>query len=450
MRSIAELDGLIKEQNKKCEESGELLKTAQNNREKALAEYEKAKRENSGEIEKTENLSKKNTTALFAAVSLIITAAVLFLLLKLPFLSSVTNGAKAAFTGPYGSAYKPFFAVAAALFAVTLVLFICGAGKKLKIASAVVSAAAFLALIGSNSGVGMLLLFVIAFSVVLNLILKLVRKAVFKADAGRANIYVLLHGKKRADSAKLNISLAEKKYLAADSKCKQAEKEADAAKDALTALQNEKTGVLSRDTAKKAAADYPANAVFAYAAFVNAFALTGEMDDEFFALRAKMEKDTPEQMYNFALGLLANNIDGSEFLRLLQLSLNAGYTPAKAAYGKVLSQISAAAGSGNYAAAYAMLTPLIEAGSAEALTIKLQLDDNKAAADTRIRAEKTRKAAEDYAKKQMADINYSHRQILGEMKAMHDFQKFADFSLNLQLNDIASNGVKIKTPLFDW
>ncbi len=450
MRTIAELDRLIEAQNRKLQENTEALKEAQISKEKAFSEHEKIKRENSGEIEKTENLSKKNTTALFAAVSLIITAAVLFLLLKLPFLSSVTNGAKAAFTGPYGSAYKPFFAVAAALFTITLALFICGAGKKLKITGAIVSAAAFLALIGSNSGAGMLLFFIIVSAVILNFIFKLVRKAVFKADAGRANIYVLLHGKKRADSAKLKISLAEKKYLAADSKCTQAEKETNAAKDALTALQNEKTGVLSCDTAKKAAADYPENAVFAYAAFVNAFALTGEMADEFFALRSKMEKDTPEQMYKFALGLLANNIDGSEFLRLLQLALNADYTPAKAAYGKVLSQISAAAGDGNYAAAYAMLEPLIEAGSTEALTIKLQLDDNKAAADARLRAEKARKAAEDYARKQMADINYSHQQILGEMKAMHDFQKFADFSLHLKLNDIVSNGIKIKTPLSDW
>lgn len=121
-----------------------------------------------------------------------------------------------------------------------------------------------------------------------------------------------------------------------------------------------------------------------------------------------------------------------------------GCEPARTALGGALAQISNAAGAGNYAAAYALLQPLIEAGSTEALTVKLQLDNNRQAEAARQQAEQARKEAAAAAIRQAAQISAAQQAVLGEMAAIRQNQEFGQQMMYYALEDARHRGIKVR------
>ena len=124
--------------------------------------------------------------------------------------------------------------------------------------------------------------------------------------------------------------------------------------------------------------------------------------------------------------------------------MNKGFDAARSALGKALTQISDAAGRGDYAAAYAILQPLIDAGSTDALNIKLQLDNNRIAENAREEVKKARKAAEMRALEQNARLSAAQQAVLREMTAMRQNQEFSQFLMLGALEDARHNGVKVR------
>lgn len=212
----------------------------------------------------------------------------------------------------------------------------------------------------------------------------------------------------------------------------------------LAALETEKQGVALYAKACETAAGYPGTAVKAYGMFLDAYRMTDEMGQAFFDLRAKMEQEDGETLYQFALAFCAEKGDTYTFLRLLQLAVNKGCDAARGVLGKALSQISAAAGSGDYATAYAIVQPLIDAGSTEALNVKLQLDNNRIADNARAEMEKARKAAAMQALEHNARLSAAQQAVLREMSAMRQNQEFSQFIMLGALEDARLNGVKVR------
>lgn len=192
------------------------------------------------------------------------------------------------------------------------------------------------------------------------------------------------------------------------------------------------------------AADYPNSAVKAYNRFVKSYFILGETGQEFFELRSKMENEEKDNLFKFALEFCEDGGDPYEFLRILQLSLNKGCEEAKTLLGKVFAQISAAAGNGEYEKAYSLLQPLIEAGSADALNIKLQLDNNQIAMQARLTAEKARKEAFEASLRQNAMLSAAQQSVLREMTAIRQNQEFAQTLMLNTIEDARFHGIKIK------
>lgn len=157
-----------------------------------------------------------------------------------------------------------------------------------------------------------------------------------------------------------------------------------------------------------------------------------------------MENEEKDNLFKFALEFCEDGGDPYEFLRILQLSLNKGSEEAKTLLGKVFAQISAAAGNGEYEKAYSFLQPLIEAGSADALNIKLQLDNNQIAMQARLTAEKTRKEAFEASLRQNAMLSAAQQSVLREMSAIRQNQEFAQALMLNTIEDARLHGIKIR------
>ena len=124
--------------------------------------------------------------------------------------------------------------------------------------------------------------------------------------------------------------------------------------------------------------------------------------------------------------------------------MNKGCDAARGVLGKALSQISAAAVSGDYATAYAIVQPLIDAGSTEALNVKWQLDNNRIADNARAEMEKARKAAAMQALEHNARLSAAQQAVLREMSAMRQNREFSQFIMLGAPEDARLNGVKVR------
>lgn len=91
-----------------------------------------------------------------------------------------------------------------------------------------------------------------------------------------------------------------------------------------------------------------------------------------------------------------------------------------------------------------MLQPLIEAGSTEALTVKLQLDNNRQAEAARQQAEQARKEAAAAAIRQAAQISAAQQAVLGEMAAIRQNQEFGQQMMYYALEDARHRGIKVR------
>lgn len=210
------------------------------------------------------------------------------------------------------------------------------------------------------------------------------------------------------------------------------------------APETEKQGVALYAKACETAAGYPDTAVKAYGMFLDAYRMTDEMGQAFFDLRAKTGQEDGETLYQFAPAFCAEKGDTYTFLWLLQLAVNKGCDAARGVLGKALSQISAAAGSGDYATAYAIVQPLIDAGSTEALNVKWQLDNNRIADNARAEMEKARKAAAMQAPEHNARLSAARQAVLREMSAMRQNREFSQFIMLGAPEDARLNGVKMR------
>lgn len=275
------------------------------------------------------------------------------------------------------------------------------------------------------------------------LVLRLVRRLVLGNGRYR-NIFERLQSQSALRAAQTDLAAGRQQSAQAADETERLRGEIAHAEQQLTALAAEQRGLETYAAACEMAENYPQAAVKAYGQFLAAYAVLGELGQPFFDLRARMESEDGETMYRFALELSEANGDAYAFLRLLQLAVNQGCEPARTALGGALAQISSAAGAGNYAAAYALLQPLIEAGSTEALTVKLQLDNNRQAEAARRQAEQARKEAAAAAVRQAAQISAAQQAVLGEMAAIRQNQEFGQQMMYYALEDARHRGIKVR------
>lgn len=412
-------------------------------REKQAAEKETAAREHlaavqSGNvtiISKHQRLSTKNTDWLFGALVLLVAAAVTYaLVLFAPFLADERENLSRMWENK-----QIDLAVTAAFALLTggSVFFLAAGLRKVWRVLAVLWAVSAVLCLVLHTMWALLLTAVFA---VVYLLLKALRKALCK-DGNLRSLFV---NKKRLSDASLEITACGDALQRAIAEKEQAAAEVAAADRTLAALTTEQQGVGLYAQACETAAAYPDAAVKAYGMFLDAYRLTGEMGQAFFDLRERMEQENGETLYQFALTFCAEKGDTYTFLWLLQLAVNKGFDAARSALGKALTQISDAAGNGDYAAAYAILQPLIDAGSTDALNIKLQLDNNRIAENAREEVKKARKAAEMQALEQNARLSAAQQAVLREMTAMRQNQEFSQFLMLGALEDARRNGVRVR------
>lgn len=412
-------------------------------REKQAVEKETAAREhlvavqngNVTIISKHQRLSTKNTDWIFGILVLLVAVAATYALVHFaPFLVQT----RAQFATMWETKQVDLFVLLAfaGLTAVGAFLLSAGLRKVCRIFAAFWALAAVLCL--SLNTVWVLLLTAV-FSVVY-LLLKALRKALCK-DGNFRSLFV---NKKRLSDANLEITACGDALQRAIAEKERATAEVAAADRTLAALETERRGIELYAQACETAAAYPDAAVKAYGMFLDAYRLTGEMGQAFFDLREKMEQENGETLYQFALAFCAEKGDTYTFLWLLQLAVNKGFDAARSALGKALTQISDAAGRGDYAAAYAILQPLIDAGSTDALNIKLQLDNNRIAESARKEVKEARKAAEMQALEQNARLSAAQQAVLRKMTAMRQDQEFSQFLMLGALEDARCNGVKVR------
>lgn len=275
------------------------------------------------------------------------------------------------------------------------------------------------------------------------LVLRLVRRLVLGNGRYR-NIFERLQSQSALRAAQADLAAGRQQSAQAADETERLRGEITRTEQQLAALAAEQQGLETYAAACETAENYPQAAVKAYGQFLAAYAVLGELGQPFFDLRARMESEDGETMYRFALELSEANGDAYAFLRLLQLAVNKGCEPARTALGGALAQISNAAGAGNYAAAYALLQPLIEAGSTEALTVKLQLDNNRQAEAARQQAEQARKEAAAAAIRQAAQISAAQQAVLGEMAAIRQNQEFGQQMMYYALEDARHRGIKVR------
>ena len=412
-------------------------------REKQAAEKETAAREHlaavqSGNvtiISKHQRLSTKNTDWLFGALVLLVAAAAAYALVYFaPFLADERENLSRMWENK-----QIDLAVTAAFALLTggSVFFLAAGLRKVWRVLAVLWAVSAVLCLVLHTMWALLLTAVFA---VVYLLLQALRKALCK-DGNLRSLFV---NKKHLSEANLAITACGDTLQRAIAEKEQAAAEVAAADRTLAALTTEQQGAELYAQACEATAAYPEAAVKAYGMFLDAYRLTGEMGQAFFDLRERMEQENGETLYQFALAFCAEKGDTYTFLWLLQLAVNKGFDAARSALGKALTQISDAAGSGDYAAAYAILQPLIDAGSTDALNIKLQLDNNRIAENAREEVKKARKAAERQALEQNARLSAAQQAVLREMTAMRQNQEFSQFLMLGALEDARRNGVKVR------
>ena len=411
-------------------------------REKQAAEKEAAAREQlaavqSGNvtiISKHQRLSTKNTDWLFGALVLLVAAAAAYALVYFaPFLADERENLSRMWENK-----QIDLAVTAAFALLTggSVFFLAAGLRKVWRVLAVLWAVSAVLCLVLHTMWALLLTAVFA---VVYLLLQALRKALCK-DGNFRSLFV---NKKQLSNANLAITACGDTLQRAIANKEQAA-EVAAADRTLAALTTEQQGAELYAQACETAAAYPDAAVKAYGMFLDAYRLTGEMGQAFFDLRERMEQENGETLYQFALAFCAEKGDTYTFLWLLQLAVNKGFDAARSALGKALTQISDAAGSGDYAAAYAILQPLIDAGSTDALNIKLQLDNNRIAENAREEVKKARKAAERQALEQNARLSAAQQAVLREMTAMRQNQEFSQFLMLGALEDARRNGVRVR------
>ena len=287
-------------------------------------------------------------------------------------------------------------------------------------------------------------LFALVFAV--SLICLIIKIAIDKRlkNKGFKNLYQVFSSNKETNSAKEEIAklLTEKK--AAEEELLKIENEIAKASEKEEQAKKEEEAKELYKSAVKTAENYPEEAVKAFNMFTNSYYVLLKTGEEFFALKEKMESEPGETLYKFALELCQTGGDAYEFLRLIQLAVNKGCENARSALGNTFSAISAAASKGDYASAYSILGPLIEAGSADALNIKLQLDNNRIAEEAKAISEKARKEAALRAIEQNAKISAAQSAVLGEMAAIRRNQEFAQTVMINTVEDARRNGVKFR------
>ena len=270
-----------------------------------------------------------------------------------------------------------------------------------------------------------------------------IRKALLQQGKYK-NIFHRLERKAPLQKATAEIAEAEAAYGRAKEEVKNTEKEIAEAEHSLSRFKTEITGLQKYAQACETTKDYPQSAVKAYGQFVSAYTMLGELGNDFFELRTRMENEDGETLYRFALELSAANGDLYAFLRFLQIAVNKGCIAARTALGGAMAQISAAADAGRYSEAYAILQPLIETGSADALNIKLQLDNNRQAEAARKEAKIAREEAAAEARRQNSILSAAQQSILNEMTAIRHTQEFGQQMMFFALEDARRNGIKLK------
>ena len=432
MRTAEQIAAAIGEAQKK--------RAALSEQEKAAAEKETAARQHLAAVQdgnavilsKNRRLSTKNTDWLFGILTVLIAAAVCFALVRFaPFLAAERE----TLARMWGNKQIDLAATVAfaALLGVSVFFLAAGLRKVWRVFAILWGIAAALCL-ALHPLWALLLTAVFA---LVYLILKALRK-------NRNLSHALFVNKKQLSDAGTAIAACSDALQRAIAEKEQAAAKVAAADRELAALETEKQGVALYAKACETADGYPDTAVKAYGMFLDAYRMTGEMGQAFFDLRAKMEQEDGETLYQFALAFCAEKGDTYTFLRLLQLAVNKGCDAARGVLGKALSQISAAAGSGDYATAYAIVQPLIDAGSTEALNVKLQLDNNRIADNARAEMEKARKAAAMQALEHNARLSAAQQAVLREMSAMRQNQEFSQFIMLGALEDARLNGVKVR------
>lgn len=303
---------------------------------------------------------------------------------------------------------------------------------------------------GGSAGLQAIFIAVVSFVATL-LIARLIRKALFQQPKAKyRNIYELLYPhKEMLKTAREEVAALQAEHNANLSTIKNLEQQTANSNANTQALIAEQEGVCLYQKACEAAKDYPQQAVTAYGMFYHAYQRLGELGNEFFALRSRMESEDADTLYHFALEFCNSDNDFYEFLRLLQLAINKGSMDARSTLGRVMAQVSAAAGNNDYESAYMILQPLIDAGSTEALNIKLQLDNNKIAEQTRKATEKARAEAAQAAREHNAALSAAQQAVLGQMSAIRSNQEFSQMIMLNTIEDARRNGIKIRTGFFD-
>ena len=432
----------INTKRKENEERSALLlknrKSAEEKKNALEAKLSELKNKNSDIIKKAERTAEFNTDLIFAVYNLLLCGLLVFLSFKTPLFKS--QGGIAVLNKMIESSQGKILNAAFLLIFSLCIFFLTAKKKKLF--------RIFLILTVVSGILGVYFnfrfyAFVFIVSAVVTAVNMLLRKAIFEKGKYN-NIFQLLSNKGRVKKAYSEI-------YETQNEIKKLKSEIDNADNELLKLSGESEQLELKKSAledyKKAcvmAEDYPNSAVKAYNRFAKSYFILGETGQEFFDLRAKMESEEKDNLFKFALDFCEDGGDPYEFLRILQLSLNKGSEEAKTLLGKVFAQISAAAGNGEYEKAYSLLQPLIEAGSADALNIKLQLDNNQIAMQARLTAEKARKEAFEASLRQNAMLSAAQQSVLREMSAIRQNQEFAQTIMLNTIEDARLHGIKIK------
>lgn len=438
MINIVQINTKIKENGEKAELLLKNRKSAEEKKNALEAKLSELKNKNSDIIKKAEKTADFNTDFIFAVYNLLLCGLLVFLSFKTPLFKSYDG---LAVLNKMIESSQGKILNAAFLLIFALCIFFLSAKKKKPFRIFLI-----LTVVSGILGVYFnfrFYAFVFIVSAVVTAVNMLLRKAIFEKGKYN-NIFQLLSNKGRVKKAYSEI-------YETQNEIKKLKSEIDNADNELLKLSGESEQLELKKSAledyKKAcvmAEDYPNSAVKAHNRFAKSYFILGETGQEFFDLRAKMESEEKDNLFKFALEFCEDGGDPYEFLRIFQLSLNKGSEEAKTLLGKVFAQISAAAGNGEYEKAYSLLQPLIEAGSADALNIKLQLDNNQIAMQARLTAEKARKEAFEASLRQNAMLSAAQQSVLREMSAIRQNQEFAQTIMLNTIEDARLHGIKIR------
>lgn len=437
MKTLEQVNTLYAETQQKLAQLRQKLTEMQHLEEEAKNKYTAAQNKNIPIIKKGKKISEKKTDWFFGLIVVLITAGVVYLLMQTSFMSESKS---------VWLKYQADEKIGLVNIAFVVLSVACGwafaSSKKLAAKILFVFWLASAAVVFSVN-IMLVLCVIISYFVILR-ILKFIRRILFKKGKYNNIFHLLYPHKKRLRKAETELAELESEKNKAAQNTKQIASQIKELEHSVSVMDMNKKGFDLYYDACKTAEDYPASAVKAYNKFVDAYTMIGETGSEFFDLRTRMENEDGEKLYEFALEFCATGGNPYEFLRLLQLSVNKGCGKARSALGGAMTQISAAAGAGNYETAYNILQPLIEAGSTDALNIKLQLDNNQIAEKARLSAEKARKQEMIEAAKRNAQLTSAQLSVLNELSAMRKSQDFAQQMMFFALEDARRSGIKVQ------